>query len=141
MDNNNSISEDGNISVDVKPMVYSKTAIKGFSFFFSTIFGGVLLYRNLKSLNKDKEAYIVLGLSIVYTALTVYVVNIPERPQSSISYLLNLIGGAILAEYFFGKYLGSEKDYQKKKIWKPLIISMLISIPLLLAMFYEAGII
>lgn len=142
MEENNLVSDSNPDSYDERPnKVYSKNVIKGFSFFFATIFGGVLLYRNLKSQSKNKEAYIVIVFSIVYTALTVYIVNIPERPQTSISYFLNLTGGFILAEYFFGKYLGPESNYEKKKIWKPLIISLLITIPLFVAILYEEGLI
>lgn len=129
-----SINEISNANESSKIKVYSKVAIKGFSFFFATVFGGVLLFRNLKSIGKHKDAWIVLSFSILYTALSIFVVNIPERPQTSVTYLLNLLGGYFLAEYFFKKHMGEERDYEKKKIWKPLIISILITIPLIWTM-------
>ena len=62
------------------PKIYSKKAILGFSVFMSSLFGGILLYINLKDLKKDKEANIVLGVSILLTILTYFVMSIPENP-------------------------------------------------------------
>lgn len=114
--------------------IYTKNAIKGFAFFFTTIFGGVLLYSNLMGIGKPKEARISLFFSMLYTGLSMYLVNIPDRPQTSITYLLNLIGGVILTEYFYKTHMGETDGFEKKKIWKPLIISLLITIPLFWAM-------
>lgn len=117
------IPDEGNL-----PDMYSKRAVIGFSILGSTLFGGVLLFLNIRSIGKNNAALVVLLFSIVYTAMAIYIVNIPERPQSSITYLLNIIGGVFLSEFFYRKYLGDDKQYQKKKIWKPLIILILISV-------------
>ena len=130
------LGEELDLDSEINPKIYSKRAIWGFSFFFTSIFGGVLLMQNLRDIDRKKEANIVLLFSIVYTALTIYIVNIPENPTSSLSYLCNIIGGLILSEYFYKKYFPNDEPYEKKKIWKPLIISILISIPFILALFY-----
>lgn len=127
---------DLNLSKEVGPKIYSKKAIWAFSIFFSAIFGGVLLMQNLKDIDKRKEAYMVLLFSIVFTVSVIYIVNIPERPQTSLTYLCNMVGGLILSEYFFKKHFTNDKSYPKKKIWKPLIISILITIPFILALIY-----
>lgn len=129
---NNSIS---NIEENMK--IYSKKTIWGFSIFFSAIFGGVLLMQNLKDVGRKKEGNIILILSIIYTAITIYIVNIPEPPKSSLTYLCNMVGGLILTEYFYKKYFPSTKEYEKKKIWKPLIISILITSLFVLALIYD----
>jgi hypothetical protein len=120
-----------------KLKIYTKRAIWGFSIFFSAIFGAVLLMQNLKDIGRKKEANIILLLSIIYTIISIYIVNIPKEPITSVTYLCNIAGGAVLSEYYFGKYFPSPDDYGKKKIWKPLIISILILIPFMLAMVYN----
>ena len=69
--------------------IYSKKAILGFSIFFAPIFGGVLLRQNLIDDNRKKEANIVLLTSIVFTVLTILIVNSMEKKTSSLTYLLN----------------------------------------------------
>jgi heme/copper-type cytochrome/quinol oxidase subunit 4 len=118
------------------PKIYSSKAIWGFSVFFSTIFGGVLLMQNLKDIGKNKEANLVLLSCILYAIATVIVVNIPEHPNSSITYLINMAGGAILVNLVFKKHFPEDSQYEKKKIWKPLLISIIITVPFVLALIY-----
>ena len=116
--------------------IYSEKAIWGFSIFFTTIFGGVLLMQNLRDIGKKKEASLVLILSCVYTALTIFLINLFDRPNTSITFLFNAAGGLVLTKNFFVKYFPNEHKYQKKKIWKPLIISIIILIPFVWAAIY-----
>lgn len=117
--------------------IYSKKAVMGFSLFFTSIFGGVLLMQNLREAGKKKEARTVLLLSTFYTVLCIYIVNIPEEPNTSLTYVCNIVGGIILTEVFYKKHFADEKSYEKKRIWKPLIISLLITIPFVLAMISQ----
>lgn len=89
--------------------IYSKRAVWGFSIFFTTIFGGILLMQNLLSLNKKKQAYQVLAFSILYTALGIYLANISETPNTSINFAVNAVGGIILTEFFFQKIRARRK--------------------------------
>lgn len=117
--------------------IYSKRAVWGFSIFFTTIFGGILLMQNLLSLNKKKQAYQVLAFSILYTALGIYLANISETPNTSINFAVNAVGGIILTEFFFKRYVPDESNLPKKKIWKALIISILITLPFAFAIIYS----
>ena len=110
------------------PKIYSKKAILGFSVFMSSLFGGILLYINLKDLKKDKEANIVLGVSVLLTILTYFVMSIPENPKSSLAHLCCYIGGGILSYFFVPKYIPNEESHPKKQIWKPLIIATIITV-------------
>ena len=112
------------------PKIYSSKAILGFSVFMSSLFGGILLYINLRNLKKNKEANIVLVISIILTLLTYFVMSIPENPKSSLAYLCGFIGGGILSYFLVPKYIPNEEDFPKKQIWKPLIIAVLIVIVL-----------
>ncbi len=115
--------------------IYSKKAILAFSIIFAPIFGGVLLRQNLIDYKKKKEANIVLLTSIVFTVLTILIVNSLDKKTSSLTYLLNMGWGVILSEYFFKKYYPND-NYEYKKIWKALLISIVIIIPFVLAMIY-----
>ena len=90
--------------------------INGWYFFLSTD----------KDLKKDKEANIVLGVSVLLTILTYFVMSIPENPKSSLAYLCGFIGGGILSYFFVPKYIPEERIYPLKSIWKPLIIGLII---------------
>lgn len=124
--------------------IYSKTAILWFSIFFSPIVGGILLMLNLRSIGYKKEGSMVLYFSIAYRILSVVVLNyFVKMPQINVSnpdfhalikpftysLALDIIGGGILAEYFFKKYF-PDNDYERKSIARPLIIVILIAIPL-----------
>lgn len=110
------------------PKIYSSKAILGFSVFMSSLFGGILLYINLRNLKKNKEANIVLVISIILTLLTYFVMSIPENPKSSLAYLCGFIGGGILSYFLVPKYIPNEEEFPKKQIWKQLIIALLIVI-------------
>jgi hypothetical protein len=109
----------------VLPVLYSQKAIQGFTIFFTTIFGAVLLMRNLKEMNKPKAAIQVLVFGIVYTLFSIILLNYLPK-MFFITLIFNLIGYAVLSEFFWNKNLGKELAYNKKKIWKPLFISTLI---------------
>ena len=96
------------------PKIYSSKAILGFSVFMSSLFGGILLYINLRNLKKYKEANIVLVISIILTLLTYFVMSIPENPKSSLAYLCGFIGGGILSYFLVPKYIPNEEEFPKK---------------------------
>lgn len=125
---------------DEEPVeIYSKNAIRGFSIFFSTIFGGVLLYQNLKTAGCKKGANIVLTFAIIYTLITIIIVSNLAHVSNVSSILFNLIGGFILSDYFFPKYF-PDNDYYPKPIWNALGVSILICIVLVTIIIYSGGI-
>ena len=114
------------------PLLYSKGAIRAFSLFFSTIFGAVLLSSNI---NDTKRKWIVIGFGIIYTTVSIIILNlIPSNTFYVI--LLNTAGGLGLTSTFWDKFVGKETKYRAKPIWKPLIISIIILIPFLLSIIY-----
>lgn len=117
-----------------KPTLYSKKSIQGFTIFFSTIFGTVLLMSNLKEVDKPKERTQVLIFGISYTILS-YVLLIFFGASLFLPILFNLVGYAILVEYFWNKHLGKDLLHQKKSVVKPLIISLFILVLLVLLQF------
>ena len=116
------------------PLYYSKQAIFGFSIFFGVIFGAVLLSLNLKANSKAK--WLVIGFGILYTALQITVLSYLEE-TSFFRLVFNLVGGTILYAFFWDRFVGKETLYQVKPVWKPLIISALIMIPIIAATLHE----
>ena len=118
----------------VLPILYSKKAIQGFSILFSTIFGVVLLMSNLKAMNKPKARVEVLVFGIAYSIFTVIPLNYLPK-MFFITLLFNIVGYAVLTEYYWNRNLGKDLQYRKKEIWKPLIISISIIVLLIFLQF------
>jgi len=136
MENTTATLSENSIETQVlSTKIYSKGVIMAFSVIFSSIFGGVLLMQNLKDLGKKKEANLILGISIGYTVISAVLVSLIESISSKAMFF-NILGGVALSQYFFSKYIPNDDQFEKKKIWKPLIISILITIPFVLAMIY-----
>ena len=118
--------------------IYSKLAVLLFSIFFDPLIGGILLMLNLRSVGYKRQGTIVMlfaaGYYFVSSFLMSYVATILgvkltmeamlSNPKVIIILLvLKIIGGGILAEYFYRKYF-PYNDYEHKSIWKPLIITI-----------------
>ncbi|WP_139921042.1 hypothetical protein [Hymenobacter sp. DG01] len=103
--------------------------------FFTVVFGGVLLFHNMRDVGRWREAWQVLIFSGSYTLLAVLTLNALNHPSRALTYGLNFAGGGFLTEFFFKKYM--PQQFQTKKIWKPLLISLLITIPFFLAAIYS----
>ena len=116
------------------PLYYSKQAIYGFSIFFGVIFGAVLLSLNLKGNSKAK--WLVIGFAILFTAFELSILSNFER-TSSLTLVFNLTGGWALYAFFWDRFVGKETVYRVKPVWKPLIISALIMIPIIAATLHE----
>ncbi len=80
---------------------------------------------NLKRVNRKDVIWIVLGYSIVYTAISVSILNQFER-NTILTLLVSMLGSFALYNYFWKKYIGAETKYQTKPIWIPLIICVAI---------------
>ena len=107
------------------PEFYSKTLIIIFSILFSPIFAAVLLFSNLRSIGKKKEAVYVLIFGIVYlilTALTIQALNL----DPGLTPVANVIGAAILNEFFWNKFIGKYVTYKRKSWIKPTLYSLLV---------------
>jgi hypothetical protein len=114
------------------PQYYSHRAIWGFSTAFAVIFGAVLLSSNVR----DKKAkWIIIGFGVLYTSIAIAILNQLPR-NTGMTFLLNAGGAYLLTQIFWNKYLGRETKYRTKEIGKPLIISVVIIIPIILAVIY-----
>lgn len=115
------------------PQLYSKRLILIFALIFSTIFAAVLLMSNLKSLGKRRESYLVLFFTVFYMMVSVILIQVLGLPPD-LTFVANVIGAAILNEFFWNKYIGRDREFQKKSWVKPAIVSLLISIPFVIGL-------
>ena len=109
------------------PELYSKNLILVFAIVFSTLFAAVLLILNLRSLGKRNAGLQVLIFTILYLIATGIVIQ-SFNLQPGLTVIANVIGAAILNEYFWNKHIGSDLEYKKKGWMKPLMISLLIAL-------------
>ena len=121
--------------------IYSKWAILGFSIFFSPLIGGILLMINLRAVGFKRQGTGVLLFSVIYqfvsTAVIASVMKLPPNINSialfqNTQFLIynlvaQIIGGGILAEYFYKKYFPAEQ-YKYKSVWRPLAVMFIITL-------------
>lgn len=119
----------------VLPELFSKKAILGFTIFFSTLFGAILLMRNLRKMNKQKARIEVLLFGVGYTLFTGFLLNYLPK-MFFITLIFNFIGYLVLIEYFWNKNLGKDLEIRTKSITKPLLIFLLISVFFVLLLMY-----
>lgn len=112
------------------PVLYTPGAILGFSIFFSLIFGAALLAINVRQIGNRRAGWTIIGFSLAYMFLEV-VFLYQMGSYSGMTVPLNLIGALILNFYFWPKYIGFQQPYEAKPIWRALLISILIVLPLL----------
>ncbi|WP_422356771.1 hypothetical protein [Roseivirga pacifica] len=120
------------------PELYPKWSIWVISVLFTPLISGIMLTMNINQINKKKESRLVLTFSILFTAIVLFVVNYAQTQYtapSSLTNMLNLIGGAVLVEYFWKKHIGLELKYRKRSPLIPFIISISITALLIWAMF------
>ena len=117
------------------PTLYSDKVILTFSILFSVIFGGILLAINLKKVDKKKGIMPVIIFSVLYTALSIYILNLVNSGSSG-TLITGAIGALILNELFWKKYIGKGIVYHRKSFVKPLIIALIIFIPYTILVFW-----
>lgn len=113
-----------------EPAYYSQQAILGFAVFFGTFFGSILMAINLKE-SKAKAA-VVLIFGFTYAITTLVCVRSIFNSTTGVSMLFNILGGVLLSQVLWTKFIGKNVEYRKKPIWTPLIIGVVIFILLIL---------
>ena len=117
------------------PELYSKGVIIGFSLFFSTLFGAILLMHNMKKTNNLKARKLVFIFGVFYTSIVLFIL-IYFQIESNINFLINGIGGAVLTEFLWNKHIGKEFLFRSKSCIKPAIISTIIIAPIIILAIY-----
>lgn len=117
------------------PEYYSPAAILGFSIFFSVIFGGILMFSNLRKAGKKNESILVLGVSFLIMVFSAIAAHLYQMNQW-IVLLANVTGAIILIEYFWKKHIGDQTVFKRKPLTKAVLISLGITILLMIVVLY-----
>ena len=107
--------------------LYSRSAVFGFSIFFSTIFGSILLMINLRRLGEKRKGFEILLLGIAYAIISSVLVDMAGA-NLVLSLVLNVLGGYLMSTYFWAKYIGLEFSHEKQSILIPLILGIAMSL-------------
>ena len=118
------------------PIYYSEKAIFWFTLFFSVLFGAILLAINLRKTETKKGIWQVIAFGIIYTGLQYYLLSIVSD-GNGLTIVFCTVGALIMDYLFWNKYIGKDKKYRTKQIWKPLIIGIIIYAPLVCAAIYN----
>ena len=105
--------------------LYSKKAIYGFSIFFSTIFGAVIMMYNLKIVNQSKARINVLIFAVLYMVLSVMLIEALQGSTIT-ALILNTTGAFIINEYYWNKYIGKSFVYEPKGLIQAISIAVLV---------------
>lgn len=112
------------------PRLFPKWSIWVFSVLFAPIFGGVLMVMNFNETKQKKDIGLVLGFSIIFSAIVIYLVNFIRETMDTtynLTYLLNLVGALVLDQYFWNVRLGKDLKYRKRPVLIAFIIGAAIA--------------
>lgn len=117
--------------------LYSGVAVRVFSFFFSPIAGGILTAQNLRDSGQPTAARRVLWGSIGGMVLLMVLLSYLPSSGSSSSLSMGVgLGGGLALEYYAKKFIVDWKEHPTKRIWKPLLICLAITLPILALVIY-----
>lgn len=120
------------------PLFYSERAIYLFTVLFSVLFGSVLLANNIGTTETRKGRAEVVIFGIIYTGLQVFILSMIPR-HSGLTIAFSICGAMILNSFFWKRYIGENTRYRARAVWKPLVIALLITIPLLILTIYSGN--
>jgi hypothetical protein len=112
------------------PILYSPKFIFIFGALFSVFGGGILMALNFIQLKKIKAAKLVVLASLTYTFLLIYLFDILEVKNAIISLMSSLFGIYLLEQLIWKKEFPTEINYEKRAIWKPILIGIAIALPM-----------
>lgn len=106
----------------MKPKFYSEEAIGGLTLLLSPFFGCILFSYNLREIGKGKliPIFIIVGMfwTFVFKKLTTGIID-----NNLFQFILsNIVGSLILTFILWDKFFLNFPTYDRKKVWKPLIV-------------------
>ncbi len=122
---------------EFSPHFYSETVVLVSTVLLSSLVGGVLMYFNLLSINKKKEASWALVFGILSLALSILLNLFLPDQFSPLAYLINFLGMGIYSGYFWKVHIGKETAY----IRKPWFLTVLTIVLAMVAFGFIAGIV
>lgn len=112
------------------PILYSTQFIFIFGVLFSVFGGGILMAMNLAQLKKIKAARLAVFGSLAYTMLLIMLFDVLGVTNAIISLISSVFGIFLLEQFIWKKEVSPQINYEKRAIWKPIAIGLLIALPI-----------
>jgi hypothetical protein len=109
-----------------QPELYSRKVIFFFTFFLSTLMGGILFAFNLYTLKKIRTMFLVLFFSITYFGLQKYLIYTISTNIALSTLLSHFLGAMFYYAIFWRKFIGVTTAYKSKSYLVPLIVGVIV---------------
>ncbi len=111
---------------ELKPVLFNRIAIITFSFFLSTLFGGILYAQNLWSTDNRRSIAPIMLFCLAWNLVIMQLVS-KYTSNSLLTFILpNIVGGILLAFPFWNYHFKDVTSYVNKKVWGPLLIVLIL---------------
>jgi hypothetical protein len=113
------------------PLFYAPNTIWLFTICFGTLAGAILLSIDLYNYRAKNNALYVLLFAIPYNIFTatIFGVNARLMPVFIVfAVLFNAVGGVVLNNFFWRRYIGKHTQYRAKTYTVPLLICILLMV-------------
>ena len=110
------------------PAFYSRSAILGFSVFFSPVAGTLLLAANISD---RRNRWKVIGWGLLYSVVAFYLLHLLPGGfysiTSQITFFVNATAGSLIANGLWSIYMDKNQKFRSRPIWKPLALALCIT--------------
>lgn len=118
--------------------LYSRRVIKAFTFFFSPVFGAILMAMNMSKTRNGAGMFQVIvfgfGMILLDNLIVAY-----AGLNASFNIVLSFINAYLIDMLFWDKYIGKATLYKPRSFWVPLIIGLALSALLIVAYMQQAN--
>lgn len=128
---------DAPVDDTTRPALYSSSAITGFSFFFSTIFGGIMAYQNLSRVGKKGTGVLVLLAGVGWVVFSIFL-NYQVQLPGLFAMFIQMGAAWGMGYYVSDTYIPGHKNMPKRKIWVPLAIGLVIFTAVIVLVVFAA---
>jgi hypothetical protein len=117
-------------STSQKPVLYSPQFVFIFGILFSVLGGGILMAMNLMQLKKIKAARFAVLSALTYSISIYILLEVLGITNPIVSVLSTFLGLFLLEQFIWKKEVSPNLDFEKRAIWKPIVVGLLIALPL-----------
>lgn len=112
------------------PKLFTENSLFLFSFIFSTFFASIVMAFNLREVRKQQAILPLVSFGFLYTATVASISQHLDVMGVVAGVLLNGVGAYIILQFFWKPYIG-QKKYEKRPLYIPLLIGILLTLPVL----------
>jgi hypothetical protein len=117
-------------STSQKPVLYSPQFVFIFGILFSVLGGGILMAMNLMQLKKIKAARFAVLSALTYSISIYILLEVLGITNPIVSVLSTFLGLFLLEQFIWKKEVSPNLVFEKRAIWKPIVVGLIIALPL-----------